>query len=131
MLVQEMGVVALKQRGVTVLTASGDGLTETDDPSKVMIRKMMAAFAQFEKNRLVAKLAAARKRKREINGKCEGRKPLAEKYPEAVALARKLARVNKRKPSLRQISAKLATASYFNERGNPFNPKSIATMLAA
>ena len=42
--------------------------------------------------RLVAKLAAARKRKRQASGKCEGRKSLAETNPEAVALAKRLAR---------------------------------------
>jgi len=48
-LTQELGVVALKERGVQVFTAGGDELTATDDPSKVMVRQMMAAFAQFEK----------------------------------------------------------------------------------
>jgi hypothetical protein len=41
--------------------------------------------AHFEKATTVAKLAAARKRKRIANGKCEGRKSLAETRPEAVA----------------------------------------------
>ena len=81
-LTQEMGVIALQQRGVRVFTASGDDLTETDDPSKVMMRQVAAAFAQFEKARLVGKLAAARKRKREATGKCEGRKGHAELRPE-------------------------------------------------
>jgi hypothetical protein len=31
--------------------------------------------------------------------------------------------------SLREISAELAAAGYLNERGKPFNPKSIASML--
>jgi DNA invertase Pin-like site-specific DNA recombinase len=53
-------------------------LTQTDDPSKVMMRQVAAAFAQFEKARLVSKLAAARKRKRDETGRCEGRKPISE-----------------------------------------------------
>ena len=73
--------MALQQRGVQVFTAGSDELTATDDPSKVMVRQMMAAFSQFEKARLVAKLAAARKRKREAFGKCEGHKSLAELKP--------------------------------------------------
>lgn len=51
-LVQEIGDMALQERGVQVLTASGDDLTETDDPSKVMMRQVAAAFAQFEKQDL-------------------------------------------------------------------------------
>jgi DNA invertase Pin-like site-specific DNA recombinase len=130
-LVQELGIMALQGLGVRVLTASGDDLTATDDPSKVMMRQVAAAFAQFEKARLVAKLAAARKRRREATGKCEGRKSLAETNPEAVEMARRLARKRKNKPSLRAISAQLAASGYVNERGNPFNPKSVAAMLGA
>lgn len=131
-LTQELGVVALKERGVRVYSATtGDELTETDDPSKVMMRQVAAAFAQFEKSRLVSKLAAARQRKRETVGRCEGRKPLKETRPDVVALARKLRR---RKPkagqlSLRVVSKELAARGYFNERGRAFAAKSIASML--
>lgn len=135
-LVQELGVMALQQRGVKVYTAGGDELTATDDPSKVMVRQMMAAFAQFEKARLVAKLAVARKRKREATGKCEGRKGHAELRPEVVMMAKELRHAGAgRKPkkgvlSLRAIAAELAVAGHVNERGQPFNPKSVAAMLA-
>ena len=131
-LVQEMGVVALQQRGVQVFTAGGDELTATDDPSKVMVRQMMAAFAQFEKARLVGKLAVARKRKREATGKCEGRKSHAELRPDVVALAKALHRKTKGgRMSLRAIAAELAAAGKLNDRGRPYKPKSIAAMLAA
>ena len=136
-LVQELGVMALQQRGVTVFTAGGDELTATDDPSKVMVRQMMAAFAQFEKARLVAKLAVARKRKRETTGKCEGRKGHAELRPEMVQIAKELRHAGAGRkpksgvPSLRAIADELAARGYLNERGRPFNPKSIAGMLAA
>ena len=50
-----------------------------------------------------------------------------------MALAKRLAR---KKPkggalSLRGISASLAEQGHLNERGKPFNPKSVAVMLAA
>jgi hypothetical protein len=45
-------------------------------------------------------------------------------------MAKRLAAVRKRKPSLRAIAAALAQAGHFNERGKPFGPKSIALMLA-
>jgi DNA invertase Pin-like site-specific DNA recombinase len=60
LIVQELGVVLVIQRGVRVLTASGEDLTETDDPARVMMRQVTAAFAQYEKERLVRKLRAAR-----------------------------------------------------------------------
>ena len=131
-LTQELGVVALKERGVRVYSATtGDELTETDDPSKVMMRQVAGAFAQFEKSRLISKLASARQRKRESVGRCEGRKPLSETRPDVVALARRLRR---RKPkggrlSLRGVSKELAAHGYLNERGNPYAAKSVASML--
>ena len=106
-------------------------LTETDDPTKVMMRQVAGAFAQFEKSRLVAKLASARQRKRESVGRCEGRKPLSQTRPDVVALVRKLRR---RKPkggqlSLRGVSNELAACGFLNERGKPYAAKSIASML--
>jgi hypothetical protein len=92
----------------------------------------ISAVAEFEKTTLVAKLAAARRRKRIATGeKVEGRKSHAEARPDVVKLAKALAR---RKPkggklSLRAISAELAARGVLNERGRPFNPKSVATML--
>jgi DNA invertase Pin-like site-specific DNA recombinase len=132
-IVQELGLMALQERGVQVFTSSGDDLTNTDDPSKVMMRQVAAAFAEFEKARLVGKLAAARRRKREATGKCEGRKSHAEKRPEVVALAKKLARKKPKggKPSLRAISKALEDQGHFNERGRPFAAKSIMSMLSA
>jgi hypothetical protein len=51
------------------------GLLE-DTPTAVLVRQVLGAIAQFEKAGLVAKLAAARNRKRMAAGKCEGRKSL-------------------------------------------------------
>jgi DNA invertase Pin-like site-specific DNA recombinase len=61
-----------------VLTASGDDLTETDDPFKVAMRQIAGVFAQLEKARLVGKLKAARDRKRATGTKIEGRKSYRE-----------------------------------------------------
>lgn len=138
-LVQELGILALQRRGVQVLTASGDDLTETDDPTKVMMRQVAAAFAQFEKARLVSKLKSGRNRKRaaNANGKCEGRKGHAELRPEVVKMAKELRHAGAgRKPksgvlSLRAIAAELAARGHVSATGNPFNPKSVAAMLAA
>jgi hypothetical protein len=79
----------------------------------------------------VAKLAAARKRKREQVGKCEGRKSHREARPEVVALARKLRRKRSKggKRSLRAVSKELASQGYLNERGRPYAAKSVASML--
>jgi hypothetical protein len=120
------------RRGVRLLSAvDGQNLTEEIDEITEGMVTIMAVFAQVEKKRLVKKLAAARKRKREHEGRCEGRKPLSETRPEVVALARKLRR---RRPkggqrSLREVSKRLAARGYLNERDKPYAAKSVASML--
>jgi DNA invertase Pin-like site-specific DNA recombinase len=133
LMVQLAGHDMLKAKGVTLIAASAPTFFMEDTPTAVLVRQVLGAVAQFEKATTVAKLAAARKRKRVANGKCEGRKSISEARPEVVALAKALAR---RKPkggkmSLREVSAAMAAQGCLNERGRPFNPKSIATMLAA
>jgi hypothetical protein len=129
---QELGILALIKRGVRVLTANGDDLTDSSDPSRKMMRQIAGSFAEYEKARLVAKLKAARERKRLTTGKCEGRKSWAEVNPELVREAKRLRR---RLPkggqrSLRDVAAELARLGYVNERGVTFSAASVASMLA-
>ena len=115
-----------------LLTASGDDLTASDDPTRKMMRQIAGAFAEYEKARLVSKLRHARERVRQEKGKCEGRKPHGELRPEAVALAKRLHRASPKtgkRMSLRKIAAALTEAGHLNERGQPFNPKSVRSML--
>jgi DNA invertase Pin-like site-specific DNA recombinase len=133
LMVQLAGHDMLRAKGVTLIAASAPTFFVEDTPTAVLVRQVLGAVAQFEKATTVAKLAAARKRKRMATGKCEGRKSLAETNPDIVALAKRLAR---RKPkggkmSLRSVSAELAARGHFNERGKPFNPKSVAVLLTA
>jgi DNA invertase Pin-like site-specific DNA recombinase len=58
---QELGILLLIKRGVRLLTANGDDLCDTSDPSRVMMRQrqIAGAFPQYEKDRLVARLRRA------------------------------------------------------------------------
>src|SRR5262245_63795435 len=121
----------LKELGIAVVPASAPDFFTEDTPTATLVRQVPGAIAQFEKASAVAKLAAARKRKREREGRCEGRKPLKDTRPEVVALARKLRR---RRPkagqlSLREGSRKLAACGYLNARGKPDAANSIASMV--
>src|SRR5271169_6125297 len=77
LMAQELGLGVLIKLGMKVLTANGDDLTVTDDHMKVAMRQIAGTFAQLEKARLVAKLKAARDRKKAETGKCGGRKSYA------------------------------------------------------
>jgi hypothetical protein len=129
-MVQLAGHDMLRAKGVTLIAASAPTFFLEDTPTAVLVRRVLGGIAQFEKAGLVLKLAAARKRKRVATGKCEGRKSLAETNPDAVALAKHLARKRPKggQLSLRAVSAELAKQGFLNERGQPFNHKSVATM---
>ncbi|MHC2466710.1 recombinase family protein [Bradyrhizobium embrapense] len=136
LIVQEAGIIALIERGVRVLTSSGDDLTETNDPFKVAMRQIAGVFAQLEKARLVGKLKAARDRKRAAGAKVEGRKSYAEidatlHGGRMIALARKLRRKSSKRGrrSLREISTELAKAGYLSHSGRPYAATAVARML--
>ncbi|MEX2693635.1 recombinase family protein [Rhizobium mongolense] len=131
---QELGILALIGRGVTVLTSSGDDITNTDDAFKVAMRQIAGAFAQLEKARLVGKLKAARERKRRETGKkVGGRKNYAEIEggSEMIALARKLHRypVNGKRRSLNEIADALEKAGYVSSTGTRYTRAAVSRML--
>jgi DNA invertase Pin-like site-specific DNA recombinase len=129
--VQLAGHDMLKELGIAIIPASAPDFFTEDTPTAILVRQVLGAIAQFEKASAVAKLASARKRKREREGRCEGRKPLSETRPEVVTLARKLRRRKPKggQPSLREISKALAANGYLNERGKPYAAKSVASMV--
>jgi DNA invertase Pin-like site-specific DNA recombinase len=115
-----------------VLTARGDGLTESDDEMRVAMRQIAGVFSQLEKTRLVKKLKAARDRKR-AHGKVEGRRSHVESHPEVVEEAKRLARASPKtgkRRSLRTIAAELAALGHLNVNGKAYSAKSIRSMLA-
>lgn len=133
MIAQELGVLLLAKRGVRLVTASGQELSDDSDPSKVMMRQIAGAFSQYEKDKLVLKLRAARDRKRAATGKCEGRKGHAERTPEIAREARRLARRSPKTGkvrSLREIAAELAGLGFTSTAGTPLSPSVVRDLLA-
>lgn len=128
---QELGLLLLIKRDVRVLTASGDDLTETADPSRVMMRQIAGSFSQYEKTRLVLKLRGARERIRAASGKCEGRKSYAERDPELVLTAKRLHRRSPKghRRSLRDIARELQAMGYSNKQGQPYSASCIKSMV--
>jgi DNA invertase Pin-like site-specific DNA recombinase len=124
---QELGLLMLGRRGVRVLTAGGDDLTDTSDPTRIMMRQIAGAFAEYEKRRLVAKLRAARDRKAAAGGHANGRYGYEREAPAALAAAREL---RSQGLSLRAISAAMAERGLLTLGGKPYRPTSIAKMVA-
>ena len=127
LMTQELGLLALIKRGVRVVTAGGDDLTDTSDPSRVMMRQIAGSFAEYEKARLVAKLKAARDAKKAETGKCGGRKTYAESNKALVEAAAAL----RARPhmSLRKVAAALAEQGFVTPNGLPYSASAVQSML--
>lgn len=139
LIVQETGHKMLKGRGIEIIAADSPGAFVDDTPTTTFVRQVLGAVAQLDKAMTVAKLAGARKRKKDKDGWCEGGAPLHVRFPDAVKLAKRLHRANPithKHMSLRRISAELAAAGHLAERKyrgstakRPFNPGTIKAMI--
>jgi DNA invertase Pin-like site-specific DNA recombinase len=127
LIVQLTGHDYLKTLGVELVPASAPDFFTEDTPTAVLVRQVLGAIGQFEKSSLVAKLKAARDRKRATTGKCGGRKNYRERNVEMVALAKQLAKGL----SLRDVSAELAAQGHLASSGKPFGAAAVARMIAS
>jgi DNA invertase Pin-like site-specific DNA recombinase len=124
--VQLAGHDYLKTLGVELIPASAPDFFTEDTPTAVLVRQVLGAISEFERTSLIAKLKAARDRKRATGAKVEGRMKHAELRPEAVTLARQMHREGS---SLREISAELAADGHLSSKGRPFSAQSVKNML--
>jgi DNA invertase Pin-like site-specific DNA recombinase len=126
--VQLAGHDFLKKLGIGLIPATAPEFFTEDTPTAVLVRQVLGAIAQFEKASLVAKLKAARDRKKAATGKCEGRKTYAERDPALVAAAKAL-QAQRPRLSLRNISAALAEEGFVVAPGRPYPAMSVRNML--
>ena len=78
-------------------------LASPNDPTAKMVRQILGAVSEFEKNSIVLKLRTARKRMKAELGRCEGRKPYGDREgePEIIALMKSLRR---KRPNQKRMS---------------------------
>jgi len=132
MIAQELGVLLLASRGIRLVTAGGQDLSDESDPAKVMLRQVYGAFSQYEKAKVVERLRHGRQRVREALGRCEGRKSTGEANPALLRHAKRLARRNPKtglRRSLRAISAELAALGYVTGNGTNLSADTIRTLV--
>jgi DNA invertase Pin-like site-specific DNA recombinase len=72
--IQEAIIRDFQSKGFTLISANvNEPDLCSDDPTRVLLRTVLGGIAAYEKSMLVAKLRAARDRKRIATGRCEGR----------------------------------------------------------
>lgn len=88
LMVSELLLKVCRERSIRVFTCESgvlqDATADQADPSRVLIRQIMGAVAEFMKSELVKKMASARARIRAEKGRCEGEKPYGEKPGEKI-----------------------------------------------
>ena len=135
LMVSEVILGQFRQGGIRVLAADGTDLSADDDPTRKLIRQVLAAVAEFDKSVTVLKLRAARERVRLRNGRCEGRKPFGyyDGEPEIVALIRRLRRKprgkGKRQLSCAKIADRLNADGVPTRTGRPWHWQTVRGIL--
>jgi DNA invertase Pin-like site-specific DNA recombinase len=87
LMVQEATIADLEKGGFTLISVAEPDLM-ANDPTRILMRQLMGAVAQYDKSQIVLKLRGARIRKRAAEGRCEGRKPFGRDEVEKAAVER-------------------------------------------
>jgi DNA invertase Pin-like site-specific DNA recombinase len=138
LIVSEMAVRAFAQAGVSIVTAdTGQSLTDADaDPSRKLVRQVLNAVAEYERSALVAKLRAARDRKRRNGGHAVGCYRFGE-HPERPDEAETLTRIRelrrvpagRRRPSLVDVARILTTEGRRSRSERPWTPAMVRDLV--
>lgn len=130
LIVSETLLATLRKLGVRVIEAcSGIELTDTSDPSRILVRQVLGAVAEFNRRELVGKLAKARKRIRDAGLRCEGVRLYGSRPGESAGLDRILDLVHGERLSLRQTADKLNGEGVPTRNGKPWSAGSVQSVV--
>lgn len=87
LMIQESILHDLTRSGFQLVSVTEPDLC-SNEPSRKLMRQIMGAFSEYEKQMIVLKLNGARARIRAKEGRCEGRKPYGYREGEKVVLDR-------------------------------------------
>ena len=79
LMVQETILGDFRKRGIEVISTMEPDLC-SNDPSRVLVRQIFGAIAEYDRAMIVIKLRGARERMKARSGRCEGQKPFGH-YP--------------------------------------------------
>ena len=128
LMVSELIFRMCREKGIKIFAVDQCGLfdmaSDGGDPTRVLIRQIMGALAQWDKSMIVAKMRSARKRKRAAGERCEGAKPYGRTKEEAMVqeVAHQLRDEEK---SLSYIANFLNASGFTTRRGKPWTDGSV------
>jgi DNA invertase Pin-like site-specific DNA recombinase len=128
---QEAIIRDLTKMGVQLISVDEGPDLASDDPTRELLRVFIGAVAQYEKRILVLKLRAARERKREREGKCEGAKAYGEDSPEEQAVIKRIRLLRRRRKgkhpgmTYKQIAELLNAEGIRTKKGRTWRAQSV------
>jgi DNA invertase Pin-like site-specific DNA recombinase len=140
LIVSEMAVRAFAEAGVAVVCAdTGENLSDAEhDPSRKLIRQVLNAVAEYERSALVAKLRAARERKKRNGGHSVGAyafgaDPRRPNEAETLARLRELRRTaaGRKRRTLPELAQVLNAEGRASRTGRPWTATMVRDLLSA
>lgn len=134
LLVQEVTLDAFTRAGIKVVTTEGVDLSSNDnDPTRRLVRQLLGAVAEFDKNVTVLKLRAARERIRRQTGRCEGRRPYGYYPAERAVIARigalRRKPIKGRRLSFAKIAEQINAEGVTNRSGRPWTAQRVHQVI--
>ena len=129
LMVQETIIADMQKNGYTLISCYEPDLCSTD-PSRVLMRQIFGAIAQYDKTMIVLKMKAGKDRKR-VNDPTwkEGKKPFGEKPGEAATLAL-MHKIRANGGTLQSIVDTLNQAGTLARSGKPWTVGTVGKILS-
>jgi len=130
LMVQETILDDMNKNGVSIISVTDGDLLE-NDPTRKLVRQVLGAIAEYDKEMTVQKLRGARNRKKALTGKCEGRKSYHESNPELIAEIKRLRRKprNGKRLSIKKCVESLTTAGFKTATGKSFTVSRLENVI--
>jgi DNA invertase Pin-like site-specific DNA recombinase len=127
--VQIAGHELLKGHGLDLIPTTSPTFFMEDSATAIMVRNILGAVSQFDRQNVVSRLRRARDRRSETEGgRIEGRKTLAETRPAVVGMVQAMCRRRKRRPSHAKIARTLELLGLQNSKGKPYSVVQVRRM---
>lgn len=129
LMVQETILADMEKHGFRVVSVCEPDLCSTD-PSRVLVRQIFGAIAQYDRAMTVLKLRGARQRMKARQGHCEGRKAFGDRPGETETILR-MCELRASGMAVDKIAAQLNTEGMPTRMGRGWHGMSVSRILKA
>ncbi len=127
LMIQETIIGDMQKKGYTIISVAEPDLC-SQDPSRILIRQIFGALAQYDRAMICLKLRGARQRMKARGQRCEGRAPYGIRAGESEILER-MRYWNATGRSCKYIANALNASGELTRYGKQWNPNTISKIL--